>query len=74
MKISVGLNAHEGRRLTRWADDDRRVSKKKPTVTKELKEKNDVSVSPIDAEHKPRMSTKIWIALRDRNNSKHPEY
>ena len=72
-KIMVQMNkqpVHDGLHITRWEEEDRRgrKSKKKPKAVPEEKKTEEKSPRSSDENDQPRMSTKIWIALRDRDN------
>lgn len=74
MKITVNMQPdHDGQYITRW-DTDRDPNDKKPTATPEEKKTSEVAPRSTDENDQPRVSTKIWIALRDKENRNYREY
>lgn len=62
---------HDGQYIGRWEDEETRRDRSKKTKPKAVpKEKHTEEKMPrsTDENDKPRISTKIWIALRDRDN------
>lgn len=74
-KIQVLFNKqplHAGPKMLRFEDEDaisdRSIKKRKPKAVKKTKTTEELVPRSTDENDQPRVSTKIWIALRDRDN------
>lgn len=73
-KIMVKMNVqpvHDGQYIGRWEDEETRKDRSKAAKPKALptpKKTEEQVPRSTDENDQPRISTKIWIALRDKDN------
>lgn len=73
-KILVPMNrpVHDGQYVTRFEDEDtvsdRAIKKRKPKAVQKPKSTSEQVPRSTDENDQPRVSTKLWIALRDKDN------
>lgn len=78
-KMTIRMNnqpVHDGQFIGRWETEESRearTKRKKPKANPSEKKTTETTPRSTDENDQPRISTKIWIALRDRDNPNRQE-